>query len=469
MAGALRINGRDDDTFMKLNEIGDILLLFKEYPHEFGKYLGYSSLREIHSSWIKYVYLSDRDLTLQAHRNSFKTTCVTVVGAIWTMLYYPETTILIVCKADQTAQAILSEIAGHYDRDPLRNLYRLLGVPQPKSKDRWNQHGITLSTKQRSSKENNIDALGLGSSITGRHYDLVICDDIVTMDDRISRAEREYTKRWVGEIKNIVRPSGHIAYVGTPWHPEDAFSILPEPKRFPLGTVDVPGFTPEKIVELKRQMGASFFAAQYDLIHIADEERLFVEPGFDSWPAGLSVTAFLDPSYRGTNTTALAIGGRHGGRIHVIGYVWKEDVTTLIDQIVSHLRFHGVETLFVESNDNKGLLANQFKSRWPLVRERYERVNKHVRIVEHLKANWARIVFAPGCDPTFLQQITEYREREEPDDAPDALAGLIACLDQTETITVSRPQSYGSIGLSDLESRRMRANGIFARLGRRLS
>ena len=36
--------------------------------------------------------------------------------------------------------------------------------------------------------------LGIGTSITGKHADIVVTDDIVNLKDRISRAERERTK-----------------------------------------------------------------------------------------------------------------------------------------------------------------------------------------------------------------------------------------------------------------------------------
>ena len=49
---------------------------------------------------------------------------------------------------------------------------------------------IRTSTKGASQ----IVGLGIGTSITGKHGDIIVTDDIVNLKDRISRAEREKTK-----------------------------------------------------------------------------------------------------------------------------------------------------------------------------------------------------------------------------------------------------------------------------------
>ena len=36
--------------------------------------------------------------------------------------------------------------------------------------------------------------MGIGGSLTGKHFDRIFTDDIVNVQDRISKAEREHTK-----------------------------------------------------------------------------------------------------------------------------------------------------------------------------------------------------------------------------------------------------------------------------------
>jgi hypothetical protein len=61
---------------------------------------------------------------------------------------------------------------------------------------------------------------------------------------------------------------------------------------------------------------------------------------------------------------------------------------------------------------------------WPVVSKVHSTVNKHVRIMHNLRPIWP-MKFLKSTDPHFLDQVTEYAEGEEPDDAPDALAGAV--------------------------------------------
>jgi hypothetical protein len=99
---------------------------------------------------------------------------------------------------------------------------------------------------------------------------------------------------------------------GTPWHKENAWPILPEPVKYPIGTVPIKGYHDHGLDEIKRELRsvltASLYSINYELKHIADEGRLFNNPQFDNWPERTKrICAFLDPSYKGDNTTALSM------------------------------------------------------------------------------------------------------------------------------------------------------------------
>ena len=47
-----------------------------ERPAQYGQMLGYPDLRDdLHGEWIRKMVLGHEDMTLQAHRGSYKTTC----------------------------------------------------------------------------------------------------------------------------------------------------------------------------------------------------------------------------------------------------------------------------------------------------------------------------------------------------------------------------------------------------------
>jgi hypothetical protein len=59
------------------------------------------------------------------------------------------------------------------------------------------------------------------------------------------------------------------------------------------------------------------------------------------------------------------------------------------------------------------------------VREYAETENKHIKICTHLYEHWNKVTWSPDTDPEYMNQILDYSEGEEPDDAPDSAASLI--------------------------------------------
>jgi len=68
-----------------------------EYPIAFAHLLGYNLLEGIHNEWIKTLLWRDADYTLQAHRDSYKTTCL-IVAVTMAIILRPELTILLLRK-----------------------------------------------------------------------------------------------------------------------------------------------------------------------------------------------------------------------------------------------------------------------------------------------------------------------------------------------------------------------------------
>jgi hypothetical protein len=55
-------------------------------------------------------------------------------------------------------------------------------------------------------------------------------------------------------------------------------------------------------------------------------------------------------------------------------------------------------------------------------------MNKYLKIVTYLKFEWKNVVFVDGTDPEYIEQILDYNEYAEHDDAPDSLASMIRVL-----------------------------------------
>ena len=58
----------------------------------------------------------------------------------------------------------------------------------------------------------------------------------------------------------------------------------------------------------------------------------------------------------------------------------------------------------------------------------HESMNKYIKIVTHLKGEWSNVIFVKGTDQAYIDQILEYNEFAEHDDAPDSLACMMRIL-----------------------------------------
>ena len=180
-----------------------------------------------------------------AFRNSYKTTSVIIVGTIWFFLFNPNDSVLLLRKTYSAASSVLLAIARHYQKnDTLKSFYRdVLGCENEllsvSTKDR-----LILGERQKIGVESSLEARGIGDyGKTGSHYDRILVDDSVTLEDRYSYAVRESTKRNLRELINIA-PSARgklKAYMGTPWHEDDAYSECPAPAKYPIGSVKIEG------------------------------------------------------------------------------------------------------------------------------------------------------------------------------------------------------------------------------------
>jgi len=389
-----------------------------------GHELGYTKLELIHTEWIHHIWTAKRNESLQAFRGSYKTTSILIVGVIWYLLFNPNARILIAREEGKNARKTLNTIRQQYRKPILHKIYKeMYGIDFKLIKD--TDTSITLPLKTSSTPEGNIEVAGLDWSVTGSHYDRIHCDDIITINDRWSNAKRERTKRFVYELSNIIEPDGITTYSGTPWHRDDAWTILPKPKKYSIYDLRLPDITPEVINERKRIITPSLFACNYELKHIADEESLFPDPQWGEWKITGTARAHLDAKYKGKHTMALTMLYKDGEKIHAYGKLWTQNIEDKYDDIVNILKLNKIGTLYLEENADKGLSATQFRNRGIPVTSYHEKMNKHVKITGYLYKFFKDILWAPQTDNEYMNQIVDYQEGQEPDDAPDSAASCL--------------------------------------------
>jgi hypothetical protein len=423
-----------DDAWKRRLYSDSFLRVIAEEPHKLGWFLGYDKLLPIHSEWIRYCWDLGRPVALQAFRGSYKTTSVMVVGAIRNMLFRPNNRIILVEKTHDKAAKISRTIAQAMEQPEVQELFRYAHGFRPQITKHLNGE-YQWNFKKTNTPEGNVVPLGLISSVTGAHGDNIIADDIITILDRLSRAERERTKEMVREFTaNILDPGQGITFTGTLWHREDAWEIIEdlcgEVAKYPLSSFGY--IIGKEAAEQKRKLTTPFlYALNYELEMQADESLLFSEPNYaEAWDFSVkNAAAHLDAAYDGDHYCALTIvapmkKGAEDQRYQAVGFTYPGNVKNWIGTVADLCKKYRVQYIYTEDNPDKGYTADKLAERGLRVKRYSERQNKHLKISTYLFEVWNFVEWAPETDTEYLTQVMDYRERSEPDDAPDSAASL---------------------------------------------
>jgi predicted phage terminase large subunit-like protein len=184
------------------------------------------------------------------------------------------------------------------------------------------------------------------------------------------------------------------------------------------------------IAKLKDSMLPSLFAANYELRHIAAEDVIFTNPvtGGDVTKVEQSNHCHIDAAYDGSDYTAFTMCRKVGETYYVLGKLWRKHVDDCEDEIISIHKKFNAGRVYVETNADKGYLAKDLRKRGLRVIDYAESTNKFIKITSYLKAEWKNVVFVAGTDKEYIEQVTEYNENADHDDAPDSLASIIRVL-----------------------------------------
>lgn len=393
----------------------------KNNPIAFGLENGFNDLVELHNEWLKLFLYSEEDVTLQAHRGSYKTTDLSIAIAL-IIITMPNTSIIFIRKSDDDVKEIILQVSKLLKTDIFQDLSKALyEKPCILVKD----SSFEIDTNLRNSTKGGSQLLGTGSksSLTGKHADLIITDDIVNVDDRISKAHRERTKMVYQELQNVKNRGGRIINTGTPWHKDDCFTLMPNIIRFSCYETGL--MTHEQIETIKKTMTSSLFAANYELKHIADKDAMFTNAVVDDGTNTdkiLNGFCHVDASYGGEDGTAFTIAKETEGIIYVYGELKNNHVDDVLEGFEQKRIKYMAGTFYNETNGDKGYLNKKIKSP---KKPYHERMNKYIKISTYLKSNWHRIVFIKGTDKEYITQILDYTENATHDDAPDSLSSLI--------------------------------------------
>ena len=398
----------------------------RDRPVAYAHLLGFDKLTDIHNDWIREMVLGKNDFTLEAHRGSYKTTCVSLAMSISAEIL-PSLRTLFMRKTDDDVKEIINQVRKILEAPQTQVLMNAIyGINLKLLVSNATELSTNLITDTKGTSQ--IVAISANSNLTGRHFDRIYDDDIINVKDRISKAEREHTKMVYQELRNVLNRGGKMINTLTPWHKDDASSLMAEPHKYTWKDTGLISET--EIEQIKAQMSPSLFAANYELRHIASEDVIFQDAQTDADIENVVNANFchIDAAYGGEDYTAFTIVKKKDGKYYVYGRLWHKAVDECIDEIIADRQRLLAGKICCEDNGDKGYLAKALRERGERVITYHESMNKYIKIVTHLKGDWSNVIFVKGTDAEYIDQILEYNEFVEHDDAPDSLSCMMRIL-----------------------------------------
>lgn len=345
---------------------------------------------------------------LLASRDKGKSQIVTIFGAAWKIYQDPTVKIGIMSFKHANAAKLL---------DRAVEILQAMGIILRHTNDGW----YTAENKDHTPS---LMALGLNSTVRGMHFDYLIMDDPLTVNEQFSKKYIERSRYFMNEGSSIAR---RIILIGQLLTRNDLYYDAYGNTGNAYHLVqswhgDIPELDKDLEYET-RAMGKKDVARNY-LGYIDDaEEAIFQSIQFDeSMPQG-DVYAYIDPSAKGQDYTAVAIGWIADAKIIIYGKLYKQHWGDCIDEIAKLTA--KCKITFYE--DNQGRAMGKF------LRERGVRnvgitstANKIAKIygVRGLIL-MDRLRLSNSMDSEAIMQVKNWTETAEHDDLPDAIAMLV--------------------------------------------
>ena len=321
------------------------------------QFLGYKDWDLVHDDVERLLRRPARKKALLLPRNHLKSSIVTIAYTIQQILKNPNIRVLIGNGVWDIARDFLDEIRGHLELSQLKYIFGEFVSA------RWNADEIIVRQRTKPLKEPTIMTTGVEAETTGGHYDLIILDDLMGLQNSQTPEQREKVKRFRRSMINLLEPrNGTLLEIGTRWHLDDTFAEIMEkelkyydmvvrqvvengkvifPKKFSMKfdarrkdwiEVNDP-LCMDYIDHLKASMPLDEFSAQYLNRPFSKENQLFKPEFFHYWvkrPEGLFTVMTVDLAISersNADQTAIVVQGMdHKYNICVLDYLvgrWK--------------------------------------------------------------------------------------------------------------------------------------------------
>jgi predicted phage terminase large subunit-like protein len=246
---------------------------------------------------VQHQWILDRCVEVQGNadgnldlwsREHYKSTIITFGATIQDVLRDPELTVGIFSHTRPIAKGFLRQIKREFESNTgLRRLFPDILWDDPvKQAPKWSEDDGIIVKRRGNPKESTIEAHGLvDGQPTGKHYQLMVYDDVVTQASVTSPEMMQKTTEALELSYNLGSEGGRRRFIGTRYHSGDSYKTILDRGTARLrmrlatddGTLDGEPtlWTRERLEEKRRDMGPYTFSCQIMQNPLADSTQGF--------------------------------------------------------------------------------------------------------------------------------------------------------------------------------------------------
>ena len=350
-------------------------------------YLGFMDMNEIHKELCSFLEGKIKFKLILMPRYTFKSSICTIGYSLCRLALDPNLRILIYSDASSKAQGFLSSIKDHINGDVKGSFLRTIFDWTPADKfTKWNESQIVIKGRTSAFPEPSVDTAGVDTSLIGRHYDIIIFDDVVSDINTTTKDQMDKTVNCYKRSLSLLKPGGEVLIVGTRWHFGDLYGriiaentvhhtfdiFIKEAEKdnkygeFPFKNI---GLTKEFLAGKKLGQGSSLYSCIYQNNPVSDETSVFKMNNFsfygDIKSDDLYITCTVDPAGEGEDFTAITVVGTDNNMdMHILDIVNEHlQPSEIVEHLVGLQYKYEFGVLGIETNFFRGMLESEIKRR----------------------------------------------------------------------------------------------------------
>ena len=331
----------------------------------FAKYiLGFEDFEyEVHCEWDLFLSGDKQYKLVLIPRDHFKSSYFTIAYPLRELCLDYRKRILITNATFDNAKTFLGSIKHQIERNEKLKWW---GIEQSEP---WSTEEIGIKC-ETIHKEPSISIAGVGSQIPGKHYNIIVWDDLVNDKTITSKDMLDKTIDWWRYSLSVLEPNGIGIVVGNRWHfgdlygyildnLADKFDIIKRKAIKEDGSAYFPQrYSLEKLQDKKESQGSWIFSTQYMNEPISPEDAVFRKEWiryYEKLPAIVRKFITVDPAISGEPDSDYSVimtcAIDEENNLYVVDYVREHLLPKeLIDKIFAKAVEHrpvkiGIETV----------------------------------------------------------------------------------------------------------------------------